>query len=93
MQNKPNKTYYYTIAQRHADLFAQLGQGTSAGSLEAMGSIYGAFGLISQDIQQSIFTLSGNLRGVTNVMQRYECDSEEMQTLEKSLLDITRSRL
>ena len=92
-RNTFSKTYYYTIAQRHADLFAQLGQGTSAGSLEAMGSIYGAFGLISQDIQQSIFTLSGNLRGVTNVMQRYECDSEEMQTLEKSLLDITRSRL
>ena len=92
-RNTFSKTYHYTIARRHADLFTQLGQGTSAGSLEALGSIYGAFGLISQDIQQSILTLSGNLRGVTDVMQHYECDSEEMQTLEKSLLDITRSRL
>jgi hypothetical protein len=92
-RNTFSKTYHYTIAQRHADLFKQLGQGTSSGSLDAMGSIYGALGMIPQDVQKSIFTLSDNLRGVTQIMQRYECDSMQMRTLEKALVDITRSRL
>jgi len=92
-RNTYSKTYHYTIARRHADIFTQLGKGTSAGHIETMAGIYGALGIISKDAQESLFSMSDNLRGVATFMQRYACDSEEMKTLESALTGITRSHL
>ena len=92
-RNTFSKTRYYTIAKRHADIFTELGEETNAESLDALGSLYGTFGLISADAQKSIFTMSDNLRGVATVMQRYACDSKELKTIESALTNMTRTRL
>ncbi|WP_414828441.1 hypothetical protein [Alteromonas sp. H39] len=92
-RNTYTKTYHYTIARRHADIFKQLGEGTNANNVDALANIYGASGMISADAQKSLFTMSDNLRGLATVMQRYTCDSEEMKTLENTLIGMTRARL